>query len=66
VGAGDAFCGALLSQLWTEGIASREALEALDDETWLAALTFAVTVAAVTCTRSGADPPWAHELLGAA
>jgi fructokinase len=66
VGAGDAFCGALLSQLWTEGIASREALEALDDEAWLAALTFAVTVAAVTCTRSGADPPWAHELLGAA
>jgi len=58
VGAGDAFCGGLLAYLWRTGVTDRAALEGLDDERWTAALTAAVTVAAVTCTRAGADPPW--------
>jgi fructokinase len=62
VGAGDAFCGGLLAHLWQLGVTGRAALDALDDDQWRDALTAAVTVAALTCTRAGADPPWATEL----
>ena len=62
VGAGDAFCGGLLAHLWQAGVTGRAALDALDDGQWRDALTAAVTVAALTCTRAGADPPWATEL----
>ena len=62
VGAGDAFCGGLLAHLWREGITDRAALDGLDDDGWRSALTAAVGVAARTCTRAGADPPWADEL----
>jgi fructokinase len=62
VGAGDAFCGGLLAHLWQEGVTDRAALDALDDDAWRSALTAAVSVAARTCTRPGADPPWADEL----
>ena len=62
VGAGDAFCGGLLAHLWRRGVTDRTALEALDTDGWLGALSFAVTVAGLTCTRSGADPPWASDL----
>jgi fructokinase len=61
VGAGDAFCGGLLAALWQAGVTDRAALDALDDEGWTAELTSAVTIAALTCTRVGADPPWATE-----
>ena len=47
IGAGDAFAGAYL-------IARSEGPEA--------AATFAARVAALTCTRAGADPPGAGEL----
>jgi fructokinase len=63
VGAGDAFCGGLLAHLWHTGVTDRAALDGLDDDQWTAALTAAVTVAALTCTRAGADPPWATELV---
>ena len=63
VGAGDAFCGGLLAHLWQAGVTDRAALEALDHDGWLGALSFAVTVAGLTCTRPGADPPWARDLV---
>jgi fructokinase len=59
IGAGDAFSGGFLTW-WSVG--GRTA-DALGDLAQLAqAASAAVTVAAVTCTRRGADPPWRHEL----
>jgi fructokinase len=57
VGAGDAFTAGLLTRLSEDGVASRAALAGLP-EAWLtAALGFASAVAALNCTRRGADPP---------
>jgi fructokinase len=52
VGAGDSFTGGLLSVLDLDDLAGsvRPALER------------AVAVSAITCSRAGADPPWASEL----
>jgi len=59
VGAGDAFSGGLLAW-WTERRLTREHLA--DPGQLLAALTAATQVAAMTCRRAGADPPWRHEM----
>lgn len=55
VGAGDSFCGAVLSRLSVGGWPA-------DDAAWASILAFAVRVAGITCSRPGADPPWSHEL----
>ena len=39
-----------------------DALVALDADTWSEVLTWAATVASVTVSRPGADPPYRHEL----
>ncbi len=57
VGAGDSFTGGILSSLHKRGVYSREKLEALPVEELSAVLRFAAAVAAITCTRSGANPP---------
>lgn len=62
VGAGDSFHGALLTWLDRNGFMSRERLTALDEETLKKALSFASEVAAITCSRSGAEPPYASEI----
>lgn len=59
VGAGDAFGGAFLAR-WIEGGADRA--ELADPALLHAAVTFAIEVAALTCQRSGADPPRRIEL----
>lgn len=62
VGAGDAFGGAFVTW-WVErglGVPDLADAGALAD-----AARFAVTVAGITCTRAGADPPWRRELPGA-
>ncbi len=56
VGAGDSFCGAVLSRIHADGWPERLA-------DWQAVLAFAVRVAGITCSRPGADPPWARELV---
>jgi len=61
VGAGDSFQAGLLHHLAAAGVLGGR-LGALDSPTLAAALEFASRVAAVTCSRPGADPPWAHEL----
>lgn len=63
VGAGDSFCGGVLSRLQAAGVVTRAALEAVDGETWRSIVGFGVRVAAITVSRLGADPPWADELV---
>jgi fructokinase len=65
VGAGDSFAGGLLSALAADGLAAPAALHAAaaaGDARIADALHTAVTVAAITCERPGADPPTAAEL----
>jgi fructokinase len=57
VGAGDSFSGGLLAGLGERGVTSRAALAALSAADLAATLRFAAAVAALTCTRAGADPP---------
>jgi fructokinase len=60
VGAGDAFTGGMLAQLATIGALGdrpAERLAAVKPQQWLSLLEHAVTVASITCTRQGADPP---------
>ncbi|WP_037764188.1 carbohydrate kinase family protein [Streptomyces sp. FXJ7.023] len=62
IGAGDTVNAALL-----HGLAARDALDApavaaLGREGWTGLLGFAARAAAVTCSRAGAEPPYAHEV----
>jgi fructokinase len=57
VGAGDAFMAGFLAALDDFGWLSRIRSETLGGAQLEAALDFALTVAAVTCSRLGADPP---------
>jgi fructokinase len=65
VGAGDSLAAGLLSGLLAAGVTTRAALDALDDERLLALTDDAALVAALTCTRVGADPPTRAQLDGA-
>lgn len=65
VGAGDAFMAGLLAGLWDAGKLERAALVALAEPEFGPALRLAARVAALTCGRRGADPPWRRELAGA-
>lgn len=62
VGAGDAFTAGLLSQLAGRNVISRETLEAVELTALDDALRFALAAAALSCTRSGADPPRREEV----
>jgi fructokinase len=62
VGAGDSLAAGLLSGLLTIGVTSRAALEALPDDELLRVVDDAALVAAINCTRVGADPPTRAEL----
>jgi fructokinase len=62
IGAGDTFTAGLLAWLSRHDRLSKPAIAALDRESVIAALKFAVKAAAVTVSRPGADPPWAHEV----
>jgi len=62
VGAGDSLAAGLLSGLLAAGVTTRAALEAVDDEQLGAIVDEAALVAALNCTRVGADPPTRAEL----
>jgi fructokinase len=57
VGAGDAFSAGLLAALAERGVTSPSTLEEMPGEALTSALTFGAAVAALTCTRQGADSP---------
>jgi fructokinase len=63
VGAGDAFTSGLLAALDEHGLLERSALRAADASTLRTVLAFAARVAALTCTRRGADPPQRDEVI---
>jgi fructokinase len=62
VGAGDAIMGGLLAELSARDLLDRDKLGRLDEGTLAELLDFALAVAAVTCSRVGADPPTRGEL----
>lgn len=62
VGAGDSFSGALLDWLSRSERLRLGDLDRLTAEEAREAVRFASGVAAVTCSRAGANPPWLHEL----
>ena len=62
VGAGDTFNAGVLAELDRVGHLTKPALRALPPEVLRAALAKGAEVAAVTVSRAGANPPWAHDL----
>lgn len=62
VGAGDTFNAGALAALNAAGVLSKTALTTLSDDTLDAALSLGNRAAAITVSRAGANPPWAHEL----
>jgi fructokinase len=62
VGAGDSFGAALLAALVERGALEKGATRSLDDTLLTEAVTYAVTAAAITCTRRGAVPPSRAEI----
>ena len=62
VGAGDTFNAGVLAALDREGMLTKSAVAELSDAALDAALSLGARAAAVTVSRPGANPPWAHEL----
>jgi fructokinase len=62
IGAGDTVHGALLHWLHRRSVTTAAAVRDIDPAGWRAALEYAARAAAVTVSRSGAEPPYAAEL----
>jgi fructokinase len=65
IGAGDTVQGALLAWLHDHDALSVEKVRALASDEWADALAYAGAAAAITCSRAGAEPPFASELTAA-
>jgi len=64
VGAGDTFNAGLLAKLAEMGLLTKAALRSINPQQVLIALRFGAKAAAITVSRPGANPPWAHEMSG--
>ncbi|GHE88285.1 fructokinase [Streptomyces longispororuber] len=62
IGAGDTVNAALLHGLAARDALSADAVAGLAAEEWRSVLGFAARAAAVTCSRAGAEPPYATEV----
>ena len=62
VGAGDTFNAGFLASLDRDGLLSKLQVANLSDDALRSALSLGTRAAAITCSRPGANPPWAHEL----
>ncbi|MFF9778300.1 carbohydrate kinase [Streptomyces sp. NPDC013978] len=62
IGAGDTVNAALLHGLAARDALSATALAALGADDWTHLLRFAARAAAITCSRAGAEPPYAAEM----
>ncbi len=65
VGAGDSFCGGVLTMLHEANVRTNAALADVDLDHWRTIVDFAGRVAAVTVSRAGANPPYRHEVAPA-
>ncbi|MGW0873827.1 PfkB family carbohydrate kinase, partial [Streptomyces sp. NPDC002740] len=64
IGAGDTVNAALLHGLSTRNALSPAGLTDLGADDWQQLLRYAARAAALTCSRAGAQPPYASELGG--
>jgi fructokinase len=64
IGAGDTVNAALLHGLAARDALSPAAVAGLSADGWTELLRFAARAAAITCSRAGAEPPYASELGG--
>lgn len=62
VGAGDTFTAGLLTALRAMKLLDKAKLAAISADDLGTALAFAARAAAITCSRPGANPPWASEM----
>jgi fructokinase len=62
VGAGDTFNAGAMAALHAAGMLTKAKISALPDAVLDAALSLGTRAAAITVSRPGANPPWAHEL----
>lgn len=62
VGAGDTFNAGVLASLDAAGKLTKESIADLDETSLKNALAMGAKAAAITVSRAGANPPWAHEL----
>jgi fructokinase len=62
VGAGDTFNAGALAALEQAGVLTKAGIAEVSDAVLDAALSLGTRAAAVTVSRPGANPPWAHEL----
>ena len=62
IGAGDTFNAGVLASLRRQGILSKSGIAAITGQQLHAALSLGAQAAAITVSRPGANPPWAHEM----
>ncbi|UXS00048.1 carbohydrate kinase family protein [Agrobacterium tumefaciens] len=62
VGAGDTFDAGILASLKIQGLLTKAQVSVLTEEQIRKALALGAKAAAVTVSRAGANPPWAHEI----
>jgi fructokinase len=62
VGAGDTFDAGVLASLKMDGLLTKAQVASLDEKALQNALSLGAKAAAVTVSRAGANPPWAHEI----
>lgn len=63
VGAGDTFNAGVLAHLSKLGVLAKKEIARMPAAAMTEALAFGAIVAGVTVSRSGANPPWQHELM---
>ncbi len=62
VGAGDTFDAGILASLKMDNLLTKAQVSSLDEKALHNALSLGAMAAAVTVSRAGANPPWAHEI----
>ena len=62
VGAGDTFDAGILASLKMNNLLTKAQVASLDEKALRDALALGAKAAAVTVSRAGANPPWAHEI----
>lgn len=63
VGAGDTFNAGFIASLSENALLTKKALSNIGKSDVREALENGARVAAITVSKSGANPPWAHELV---